>query len=59
MVCPPVRKIIHSLELVDYLLVQVDKTWYNYYLAFKGLLLENFMLELLLHEIPDNNISDL
>ena len=32
-VCPPVRKIIHSLKLVDYLNVQADKTWYNYYIA--------------------------
>ena len=32
-VCPPVRKIIHSLKLVDYLHVQADKPWYNYYLA--------------------------
>ena len=31
MVCPPVREIIHSLKLVDYLLVQADKQWYNYY----------------------------
>ena len=30
--CPPVRKIIHSLKLVDYLHIQVDKPWYNYYL---------------------------
>ena len=29
--CPPVRKKIHSLRLVDYLHVQVDKPWYNYY----------------------------
>ena len=28
-VCPPVRKIIHSLKLVDYLHVQADKPWYN------------------------------
>ena len=27
------RKIIHSLKLVDYLHVQVDNPWYNYYLA--------------------------
>ena len=32
-VCPPVRKIIHSLKLVDYLYVQADNPWYNYYLA--------------------------
>ena len=30
--CPPVRKIIHSLKLVDYLNVQADNPWYNYYL---------------------------
>ena len=28
-VCPPVRKIIHSLKLVDYLHVQADNPWYN------------------------------
>ena len=32
-VCPPVRKIIHSLKLVDYLHVQADNPWYNYYIA--------------------------
>ena len=31
-VCPPVRKIFHSLKLVDYLHVQADNPWYNYYL---------------------------
>ena len=31
-VCPPVRKIIHSLKLVDYLHVQAHNPWYNYYL---------------------------
>ena len=30
-VCPPVRKIIHSLKLVDYLHVHADNPWYNYY----------------------------
>ena len=29
----PVRKIIHSLKLVDYLHVQADILWYNYYLG--------------------------
>ena len=29
--CPPVRKIIHSLKLMDYLHVQADNPWYNYY----------------------------
>ena len=32
-VCPPVRKIIHSLRLVDYLHVQADNPWYNYYMT--------------------------
>ena len=31
-VCWPVRKIIHSLKLVDYLHVQADNPWYNYYI---------------------------
>ena len=31
--CPPVRKIIHSLKLVDYLHVQADNPWYNCYLS--------------------------
>ena len=30
-VYPPVRKIIHSLKVVDYLHVQADNPWYNYY----------------------------
>ena len=30
--CPPVRKIIHALKLVDYLHVQTDSSWYNYYI---------------------------
>ena len=29
-VCPPVRRIIHSLKLVDYLHVQADKITYDY-----------------------------
>ena len=32
-VCPPVHKIIHSLKLVDYLHVQADNPWYNYYIS--------------------------
>ena len=32
-VCPPVRKMIHSLKLVDYLHVQADNPWYNYYIT--------------------------
>ena len=32
-VCPSVRKIIHSLKLVDYLHVQADNPWYNYYIT--------------------------
>ena len=31
MIRPPVREILHSLKLTDYLHVQVDKPWYNYY----------------------------
>ena len=31
-VCPPLRQIVH-LKLVDYLHVQADNPWYNYYLA--------------------------
>ena len=30
--CSSVRKIIHSLKLVDYLHVQADNPWYNYYI---------------------------
>ena len=30
-VCPPVRKIIYSLKLVDHLHVQAEKAWYIYY----------------------------
>ena len=33
MVCLPVREIIHELKLVDYLHVQTDTQWYNYYIA--------------------------
>ena len=33
MVCPPLGQKKHSLKLVDYLLVQADKPWYNYYIA--------------------------
>ena len=36
-VCPPVRKIIHSLKLVDYLHVQADNPWYNYYITYLAL----------------------
>ena len=32
-ICTPVRKIIHSLKLVDYLHVQADNPWCNYYLT--------------------------
>ena len=31
-VCQPVREIIHSLKLVDYLHVQADNPCYNYYI---------------------------
>ena len=32
-VCPPVRKKIHSLKPVDYLHVQADNPWNNYYMT--------------------------
>ena len=28
-ICPPVREIIYSLKLLDFLLVKADKPWYN------------------------------
>ena len=28
------REIIHSLKLVDYLHVQADNPWFNYYMSF-------------------------
>ena len=31
MVCLPEREIINSLKLVDYLLIQAGKPWYNNY----------------------------
>ena len=36
MLCPPVREIIHSLKLADYLVVQTDKAWYTYYVNEKA-----------------------
>ena len=30
--CPMGSKIIHSLKLVDYLHVQADNPWYNFYI---------------------------
>ena len=33
-ICPPVWKIIHSLKLVHYLLVQAYTPLYNYYVSF-------------------------
>ena len=35
-VCPPVRKIILSLKLVNYLHVLADNPWYNYYMFGSG-----------------------
>ena len=35
-VCPRVRKIIHSLKLVDYLHVQADNQCNNYYIILFG-----------------------
>ena len=34
-ICPPLRKIIHSLKLVECLHVQADNPWYNYYVLQK------------------------
>ena len=31
---PPVRELIHSLKLVDFLHVQADKPWYNFYIVY-------------------------
>ena len=39
-VCPPVRKIIHSLKLVVYLHVQADNPWYSYNLVHLSLILQ-------------------
>ena len=39
--CPPVRKLIHSLKLVDYLHVQADNPWYNCDIALKPMLLSS------------------
>ena len=46
-VCPPVRKIINSLKLVDYLHVQADNPWYNYYLIEYQILIINKYIVLL------------
>ena len=43
-VCSPVRKIIHSLKLVDYLHVQADNPWYNFYVNKKFFFTEIWML---------------
>ena len=34
MVCLPAWEITHLLKLMNYLLVQADKPWYNYYLQY-------------------------
>ena len=39
-VCPHVRKIINSLKLEDYLHVQTDNPWYNYYIC-RGYLMQS------------------
>ena len=52
-VCPPVRKIIHSLKLVDYPHIQADKPWYNSYVTngcnFMKLVLNIYDYELVMH----------
>ena len=35
--CPHVQEINHSLKLVDYLLIQVNKPWYKCYLSHSAL----------------------
>ena len=52
--CPPVRKIIHSLKLVDYLHVQADNPWYNYYLVI--LIFQCFLIERT-EKLPMNSIK--
>ena len=42
LVCPPVRKIIHSLKRIDYLHVQADNPWYNYYLLYSNISLQEY-----------------
>ena len=51
MVLPPVREIIHSLELVYYLLIQADKPWYmyNYYISDSDLPKKNSVKSLSLY----------
>ena len=58
-VCSPVRKIIHSLKLVDYLHIQADNPWYNYYLAkfsYSASLVEGHTN---LHDLSMSNHQDL
>ena len=43
MVCPPIWELFHSLKLVDYIHVQADKPWYNYYVAFYFVLVLMFL----------------
>ena len=54
-VCPPVRKIIHLLKLVDYLQVQADNPWYNFYLNMHAQLssgVRDLMFSLIIHPLP-------
>ena len=44
-VCSSEREVIHSLKLVDYLHLQTDTTWYNYYLKRQSLLIVEMTLE--------------
>ena len=48
-------QIIHQLKLVDYLLVQADKPWYNYNLNQKFALLSCFNIGIL---IELDNVSE-
>ena len=56
-VCPPVRKIIHSLKLVNYLHIQADNPWYNYYLKYYALLLQSRYVSLVALEVEAVSLS--
>ena len=57
-VCPPVRKIIHSLKLVDYLHVHADNPWYNYYVfACNAQPTVEILLGLQFNDLPDGLVQ--
>ena len=55
--CPPVRKIIPSLKLVDYLHVQADNPRYNYYVL--HCLILNFVYKVILALIDMCTMSNI